>query len=579
MKNLLCLILLLPVVCFGQGYIGQGYTGASGGDTSLGSVIMPDTMAVAVDREMNIWNNAIGLQFPSISYFGFVTFSDVGGVHSRSYRYTPTTASSDGLEIKIQDPGMKETGSTDVILEAVLKTGGARTAESNVLFIGDSLMYAGEVVAVVDSLFDADGGGTVAMVGTQTDTVNGIIVNHEGKGGWLYRYFATDTVDNPFWISGKLDFQQYCTDNSIAGGIDYVVINLGINDSNNWVDPTREWTAAEIETYCIDHAKNLVDAILDPTDGYPSCKVIIGIEPTGAWDPTVYSYSGEGWNFRYYSMLSLQKINKRLLDVFDGGSYGTQVDVCFDGLWVDRTYGYQVATVAESARSATTKLVITDRVHPSYIGYQQIADSFYSHLRWWMAKASPPVLNELTDSFSIDGTTDCWTASSSVFTITPDQAGAVGNDAVLVVNADGGDAWVGAVSEHIDIVGDDVTVSSIVKFHQRSDGWIYQIALYDHDDSAEYKVGLEWNLGGSGVATIIGSGVNDGQGLDDLGSGWYRIWMTVDLATAGASGHEFSFRTFPWGNGTGAGDGVYLDGAQVEVGVTSPTDYYPTYCE
>lgn len=82
------------------------------------------------------------------------------------------------------------------------------------------------------------------------------------------------------------------------------------------------------------------------------------------------------------------------------------------------------------------------------------------------------------------------------------------------------------------------------------------------------STGVLVNSGGTGYIS---------SAIQNVGSGWFRISMTFNIASGGTSpGVNYQINALAGGNYSGAvGDGAFLWGAQVEVG-SSATEYFPS---
>lgn len=101
-------------------------------------------------------------------------------------------------------------------------------SDLSILFIGDSIINEGYYTKYFKKLIKDT---KIQLLGTRGYKGE----NHEGRGGWsAFDYCNVDSkygYSNPFLNNGKFDFSHYMEVNNY-GNLDYVVINLGINDTN-----------------------------------------------------------------------------------------------------------------------------------------------------------------------------------------------------------------------------------------------------------------------------------------------------------------------------------------------------------
>lgn len=87
------------------------------------------------------------------------------------------------------------------------------------------------------------------------------------------------------------------------------------------------------------------------------------------------------------SMEEMEKVSKllrkELIETFDEGRYSHNVTLSSAGLWCDRKYGFPFYVEKVSSRQETAmKEVFIECVHPSDVGYGQIADGLFSTINY-----------------------------------------------------------------------------------------------------------------------------------------------------------------------------------------------------
>lgn len=214
-----------------------------------------------------------------------------------------------------------------------------------VMLLGDSLINEEKYPKYLKEMMGDD----IELTGTRG--ADGM--KHEGRGGWaVYDYCNTDSkygFTNPFLNEGKFDFSYYM-DKQGFDGLDYVVINLGINDLN-----------------LIGH--NGTDEILGSFD-----KVIKSI-----WD-----YNG-----------SIQIIINTPIMLFDTGETVTAKNARLefirelnlkygekDGIYIAPVYlmldpylDFKLKEPVIDDENQDGSLIVTDTTHPADSGYEKIAKS------------------------------------------------------------------------------------------------------------------------------------------------------------------------------------------------------------
>lgn len=398
----------------GSGADGTGYTP---------SVLLPDTILVAVDRQLNVWYDAMSPRFFGTAPTGWLAYADSGRCLDRSWRWTPTAAKTQALTIRPVDVNGALGAATTAIVQAVAEDAGAITG--NILFIGDSLLASADstaeesdnlVISNVDSLFEADtAAGDLGFIGTQGVTHPG-----EGRSGYTtarytQSYDANGHHYNPFWdrTNERVSFRYYLTDRSLTGPIDYGVIMLGWNDI--YAIGGANATTAQIDAI-VARLDTLVSVLKDPTGlrGFADCRVYVCTIPMGAISLSAWGTATQGQNYKDewpYWQANAQRLNKAIIKRFDDdGTYSDsrgQVDVIPVHLWVDRTYGYPYSSLAVSARNRATAMQHSNYLHPNATGKYQESDAMYSALRHGFAMQNP--INLLSES-ELFGT---WTMTGS----------------------------------------------------------------------------------------------------------------------------------------------------------------------
>lgn len=526
---------------------------------------LPDTVYVVVGRELNIYDNQLStVPYPNAPWF-FDYECSVGKVMDDRFRWRCAAADTQTLTITAYDWMGRMIEQDSTVLCGIAATTGAGTKKA--LFVGDSIIDGGIIVAEADSLFSTGGGANIVPVGTQTDNVGGLPYYHEGRGGWTWERFAsrytTGTTDNPFWkFDGDyMDFEAYMDTAGISGNIDLCVVHLGGNEAYAAANSDRVMSAAEIDTVITEYAKVFVDSLLAD---YPDSRILITLMPISSGLRSSFGddYNAQGWGAEYFR--NVRAIERTLTEAFDAGAYHAQVDVCNAGLSVDNEHGYPTATEDSVAfRILDDVTVGTNFLHPDTDGRYQMADAIYSHLLHMIGDIPTSCSNLLVNS---DGwaTATNWTDISATQTMTAGQADPFGGTDATLFTAAATDAYINSLSDAITISSTTAVVSAFVKNSTRSSGEKTSVRINDMTDNAYASVTISWVLNTVASTGTLATAV----GIEDLGGGWYQIWAAVDVT--GRTANSWKVMYYPNYEGVEIGDAVFCAGVQVEAGVTTP---------
>ena len=232
----------------------------------------------------------------------------------------------------------------------------------NGLFIGDSRISDGTIVTTLDSLMP-----NLNLIGTRSVRSSGVL--HEGRGAWSTSHYLNHAsvtvggieVSNAFYdpTAKAFSFAYYVQQHPEAAELDFVVINLGANDSfsEDSVDNMDEMVAS-IRAYSADIRILIMTEYLSPTGGYY-------LTQTTNLDVNAM----RARQFRYFSYLS-QTFEGRE----DEGIYLVENYLGING-WSD----WERSTVTTANGSEER---ITDVIHLGYAGYCKEAAVLRSYLYW-----------------------------------------------------------------------------------------------------------------------------------------------------------------------------------------------------
>ena len=188
---------------------------------------------------------------------------------------------------------------------------------------------------------------------------------------------------NPFWNpdSNTLDLAYYKSKIGFNGSFDVVTMRMGINDSlfkNIHSDADFEVTLNRykslVDLFVADGAKVIVELPLTDVSDHDAWGVNDGAGSANAAGKNMYQ--ADMWRWR-----------EAIIETFDNGAYGNNVEVGCAGLCVDRWYGYPATgTIAPvmsgkvATRLGVTSIMHNNSVHPNNGGYMQLADALYPQL-------------------------------------------------------------------------------------------------------------------------------------------------------------------------------------------------------
>jgi len=264
-----------------------------------------------------------------------------------------------------------KSGSTSLKIKAA-SVGSGQTRK--VLFIGDSITANGTITQTILDLVTANPSTyAVTLIGTEGGGAN----LHEGYSGWTYGHFATNVVpgSNRFWNGSAFDFDFYLIDNSFSmSSGDSVFLMLGTNDFYGWT------TDAETDTHIATTNGYLATIINSIQDTVPGINIFIGMVPQLAYDADAFGRSSTP----FYGYAERVKRNygrwREFLIAQWGSSEADKIYLLAINCVLDTKTSFSVTTEAINSRNSATHDVITDPVHPSTIGSQQLADYCYAAL-------------------------------------------------------------------------------------------------------------------------------------------------------------------------------------------------------
>lgn len=553
---------------------------SSAGTAVVPSMTVQDTVFVANGRQFNLWNKALDSSLADYwAPFVFSYNSDVGTMTDRGFRWEDSVVRSDALGVTAVDRRGVPLKSDAFVLRGVGTDAGGEECDLQVLIFGDSLIDgvngASSIVNELETLFaDAPPLDAVYCQPTFLGDENTVsaTAQHEAHSGMTWSWFAGG--NSPFHSGVELDFQWYMAQISATGDIDVMIVQLGINDIFGGVGAAT-MTAAQLAQVQV-YSDMIIDAALDASTGYPNCKIIISLAPTGAAHLSAAGSDYDASDTWYFYEKNMKMYNAAMLARYDGGAYDANVDICNASLWVDRDYSYTFTTPVVSSRtgqpdgdagtSNTAAYYSGGLVHPNIDGSEQIADAWYCQLLWeMMDRPNDNLITQPSDFTSV------WTSVGSPVRGT-DTESPFGDDWQVWSNVNGSSGYFYQTG-----IGPALTEDTQ-----------FVMSCFLHYEGAGAKVRLQATpsaAGGRSIDLNLNSATDvslswampwpiDEWGFTPYKNGWVRVWFYDD--GAGTDGSTFTPAVYL---NVGSDAAVYtagIGGMMLELDVTSPSFFDQT---
>lgn len=354
---------------------------------------LPDTIYMALGNTIELYNDDIAFIRLNDMSLHFTWTHEKGMSDNKKFYWTANQTGNVKLKIKcfhINEP----VDSATTILKVVKKI---NTDIKNLITIGNSLTALGYVYQFQQVLLDMD--FEVNPVGTQ-----GSPYKHEGHSGWMFSTYLGS--GSPFFIQNEISIKKYVEDNDLQSP-DIIRISLGINDC--FGDSPMD-----------DIVRNASILIDDIFNDYPNSLIIIALPPLSEG-------TGAGWirdygdlsNFEPY-LLRMRELWKRLYAKYGYGKYDKNIQLSFDGLFIDRINGYP----------------IDNGVHPNQTGYSQLIRSFSNTLNYLISKTVSPNTPVTISGVTAGNKIYDATKSAGLNTINSGLAGVSSGDDVTLLSAE-----------------------------------------------------------------------------------------------------------------------------------------------
>lgn len=310
-------------------------------------IVLPSIIYALAGQELSIYFDNI-INEKDINY-DFDVDCSIGGQFENYFRVVADTIGTYPITITVYKENIKLAVVTSNIIVTADTVGSG--VNRNVLFIGDSTTANGICTQKLLNNFDFDV-MDITLIGTQ-----GSIPNvHEGRSGWTVNQYYTDKT-SPFVFDGIFDFSQYMTMNGLAEP-DYVIINLGINDTFSFTDD--KLLNVQISKMIFQY-QGIIDSIKSHKADI-KIGLAVTIPPNYSQDAFGKDY-GNGqtrWRYKRNNFIWI----KSLIDEFDK-------------LQANNIYLIPINT------NLDTRYMGDGAVHPNENGYQQIADTYWYWLKYF----------------------------------------------------------------------------------------------------------------------------------------------------------------------------------------------------
>jgi hypothetical protein len=315
---------------------------------------LPDTIFMALGNTIELYNNNVAFIRLNDNTLSFTWSFTKGASDSKKYYWTTNQTGNFRVRVTCKYNGVP-VDSASTVIKVINKT---VLEDKNLVTIGNSLTEGGYIYQIPQILNDLD--FNVNPIGTQ-----GTTYKHEGYPGWRFRTFLTDL--SPFYFDNRINFKKYIETNGLPNP-DIIRISLGINDSFGTVP---------IDTI-FKNATRLIDTIYND---YYSSLVVIAL-------PTSCEGTGTGWiatygdltNYEPYQ-LRLRSLWKKLYNTYSYGRYYPNIQVSFDGLFIDRINGYP----------------LDHGLHPNALGHTQLIRGFSNSLNYYVKSAFTGINDDEAD--------------------------------------------------------------------------------------------------------------------------------------------------------------------------------------
>ena len=235
--------------------------------------------------------------------------------------------------------------------------------------VGNTYSNNGKTFTVTEiNIPTPDGGGYISCTSNGNPTVSGTLTLATGTGDATLTYYNSSYSGNPFMYNGSINLPQYASD-YCGGKIDVVYTELFVNGSAPFNDnPVVRF----------DLMKTFVDMF---RSAFPNCKIVLGMpycpDEKGGTGANYGATGGFSWGYGIkYTFQNYMSDIHEYLSANNMTDYVTLVN------WTDEfdsENDFLQITKPVNVRSQQTEVFGQNGLHPSNVGYMQMADSAVRH--------------------------------------------------------------------------------------------------------------------------------------------------------------------------------------------------------
>lgn len=328
-----------------------------------------DKIYAVVGDTLKIYFNSIVLN-PASGDYGLALKCDKGNNYSKYWQYIPKPEDEGETTIELQIYDLKGKILDNKAVTLITRVAKNPDTRQHVLCLGNSLMYAGQTPIELSRRLKSTPGVAHDPKGLSLNNYDLVgrlhnadqSVGWEGRPGWTWQKYIDD-----------FDVQSYV--NEYCGGqLDYVYLQLGINELL-WLDPFAD------QSFVVNGAKAIINRI---HKSYPACKILLGsvLLPSqngglgNKYPANIVSgiYGEKGFN------LKVHRLNKAYNELVNSADYSSFT------YYIDNNAQYDCLNVYPKVERPSgnyvpgNETIETDGIHPTNIGYWQIAAGIFRAL-------------------------------------------------------------------------------------------------------------------------------------------------------------------------------------------------------
>lgn len=239
----------------------------------------------------------------------------------------------------------------------------------SVVNIGNVYTHDGKTFTVTEiNIPTSDGGGYISCTGTGAPEASGTLTLTSGEGDSSLTFTTSSVSGNPFLYNGSIDIEQYAND-YCDGQIDVVYTELFVNDSTPY-NSSITTMMNSMKSFCeMFHT------------AFPNCKIVLGMPycPDIRGGMGVNYHAVGGWSFGYGIKTTFMNYMLGVEEYLEDNGLDSYVSIVNWLNEFDSENDFSQTTKAVNTRSEVTETFGVNGIHPSNVGYYQMADSAVRH--------------------------------------------------------------------------------------------------------------------------------------------------------------------------------------------------------